>query len=137
MRNGPKGIWFALDPTVAQRHSTRRRRECRRRMGIHARRNAARAIVVGLTALLAGPGLAKAQEPLVPPPIPAPDVMPARPHHWWNCLTANDGIPRTFSYYYTPWLNQPRHLRVVGPDGKKHWRSTVRGLPMGYQWLVP
>jgi hypothetical protein len=61
-----------------------------------------------------------------------------RPHHpWWNCLTSYDGIPRTFSYYYSPWLNKPRHFPVVGPDGKTHWRSTVRGLPMGYQWLAP
>jgi hypothetical protein len=96
-----------------------------------------RAVVVGLAVAFAAPNFAQAQEPLVPPPVPDSYVVQGPLYRLWNCLTPNDGIPRTFSYYYTPWLNQPRHFHVVGPDGKKHWRSTVRGLPMGYQWLAP
>jgi hypothetical protein len=43
-------------------------------------------------------------------------------------------IPRTYSYYYATWFNQPRHFRVVGPHGKTYWRTTVRGLPLGTPW---
>jgi hypothetical protein len=43
-------------------------------------------------------------------------------------------IPRTYSYLYANWFNQPRHFRVVGPDGKTYWRTTVRGLPLGTPW---
>ena len=42
-----------------------------------------------------------------------------------------DVIPRTYSYQYHPWYNQPRHFRVVGRDGRTYWRSTVHGRPMG------
>jgi hypothetical protein len=45
-------------------------------------------------------------------------------------------IPRTYSYQYNFRYNQPYHFRVVGPDGKTFWRTTVRGLPMGMQWLA-
>jgi hypothetical protein len=95
------------------------------------------ALIVGLAGSVAPPHYAHAQEAIAPPPVANARLIPSRLHRWWNCLTANDGIPRTFSYYYTPSMNQPVHFRIVGPDGKKYWRSTVRGLPMGSQWLAP
>ena len=56
-------------------------------------------------------------------------------HHLWSCLhSRRPPIPRTYSYYYDTWFNQPCHFRVVGPDGRKHWRTTVRGLPLGTPW---
>jgi hypothetical protein len=38
-------------------------------------------------------------------------------------------FPRTYSYYYNFPFNQPRHVRVCGPDGKSYWITTVHGLP--------
>jgi hypothetical protein len=32
------------------------------------------------------------------------------------------------------WFNRPCHFRVVGPDGKTYWRTTVRDLPLGMPW---
>jgi hypothetical protein len=137
MKNGPSGTCFDPEPSVPALVSCRRRHEGGRRVRFHPIRNAVWASVVGLAATLAAPQYARAQEPLVPPGSPNAYLMPSRPHHWWSFLSSNDGIPRTYSYYYTPWLNQPRHIRVVGPDGKTYWTSTVRGLPMGTPWLAP
>jgi hypothetical protein len=65
-------------------------------------------------------------------------VAPAgydRPHHGWGLFhSRRPPIPRTYSYYYDRWFNQPCHYRVVGPDGKTYWRTTVRGLPLGTPW---
>jgi hypothetical protein len=59
-------------------------------------------------------------------------------HHLFHvgCCSSGRGtaIPRTYSYYYDTWFNQPRHFRVVGLDGKTYWRTTVRGLPLGTPW---
>jgi hypothetical protein len=92
--------------------------------------------MVGVAALLSAPAHARAQEPTAPANIPEAHSIGTRIHRWWNCFSANDGIPRTYSYYYTYPLNQPRHFRVVGPDGRMYWTSTVRGMPMGWQWLT-
>jgi hypothetical protein len=137
MENGPNGMWFPGDQSGPGLGMCQRRAEHRRWMRFRPSYNQLWALVVSLAGSLAPLHHAQAQEPTVPPPVANAYLMPSRPHHWWNCLSANDGIPRTFSYYYTPWLNQPIHFRVVGPDGKTYWRSTVRGLPMGSQWLAP
>jgi hypothetical protein len=91
----------------------------------------ARALV--LSALLVAPARVLAQA----------DGSPAAPigqgrHHLFHlgCCSHARGpaIPRTYSYYYNTWFNQPCHFRVVGPDGKTYWRTTVRGLPLGTPW---
>lgn len=62
-------------------------------------------------------------------------------HNWdWSLHAQQTPIPRTFSYYYTPWLNHPRHYKVVEPDGTIGWRTSVHGQPRGTPWpsyLVP
>jgi len=103
--------------------------------------SAAAAWALGLAAFVSGAGKAKAQE-LVPYPVapigyPHPSRPTARPFHLCDFFLPEDGIPRTYSYYYTPWMNQPRHFPFVGPDGRKYWQSTVRGMPMGMQWAAP
>lgn len=58
----------------------------------------------------------------------------------WGLHAQQTPIPRTFSYYYTPWFNHPRHCKVVEPDGTIGWRTTVHGQPIGTPWpsyLVP
>jgi len=137
MKNGPNGMAFDPDPSVPSLASCRQRHDGRRLVRFHPGCNPVWACVLGLAAQLAAPSRGQAQEPMIPPATTNAYLMPSRPHHWWNCFSPNDGIPRTYSYYYSPWLNQPRHFRVVGPDGKAYWTSTVRGLPMGYQWLAP
>ncbi len=94
-------------------------------------------VVVALAAPLAAAGRLHAQEPMVAPPFPDAYAMPSRPRHFWDCLMPYDGIPRTYSYYYSVRMNQPRHFRVTGPDGRTYWTSTVRGYPIGFQWLAP
>jgi hypothetical protein len=102
------------------------------------------ACALGLAAFFAAPGRAlgqdgrcQGQEGVVYPADALAYQRTHRPHWWCNCLMPNDGIPRTYSYYYSTWLNQPHHFRVVGPDGRAYWRTTVRGYPMGLQWLAP
>jgi hypothetical protein len=84
---------------------------------------------LGLFVLAAGPAPAHAQE----------FVQPVGP----NVYEGHDGcrfhsheavFPRTYSYLYSTWFNQPRHVRYVGPDGRAYWSRTVRGLPMGTPW---
>jgi hypothetical protein len=89
--------------------------------------------VLLLPAVLAAPAQLQAQigdSPVVP--IGKLQQHPFR--HGWDFHARNVPIPRTYSYYYATWFNQPRHFRVVGPDGKKCWRTTVRGLPLGTPW---
>ncbi len=136
MKNGPNRMCYHPDDSVPAPGSRRRRHEGRRLVTFHRGRNLAWAFVVGLAAALAATDHAVAQEPLVPPPIPDAYPAPGLLHRLCHCLSPNDGIPRTFSYYYAPSLNQPCHFRVVRPDGTTYWTSTVRGLPMGYQWLA-
>jgi hypothetical protein len=136
MKSGADRIWIYPGESVHAIGSGPRCREFRQLVGFHAGRNAAWAFVIGLAAALAPTGRALAQEPIVPPPIPNAYPVPSRTHRWCDFFLPNDGIPRTYSYYYSPWLNQPRHFRVVRPDGTTYWTSTVRGLPMGYQWLA-
>jgi hypothetical protein len=136
MQSGPDRTYIYPDESVPPVGSRRRRHEVRRLVRFHPSNNTAWAFVVGLAAALAATDHALAQEPMVPPPVPITYPVPSRPHHWCDFFLPNDGIPRTYSYYYSPWLNQPRHFRVVRPDGKTYWTSTVRGLPMGYQWLA-
>jgi hypothetical protein len=113
------------------------RQEGRHTWRFWARAGRARVCLLVLALMLDLSGRVQAQDPMIPPPPSGPYPVSYHPHHWWDCLTANDGIPRTYSYYYTPALNQPAHFPVVRPDGKRRWRTTVRGLPMGWQWLAP
>jgi hypothetical protein len=135
MENGPNGRCVARDPSGPALRPRWRRTEHRRWMRFQ--RSPLWALVVGLAGLLAPPDHAEAQEPVAPPPFPTAYPISVGPHHWWSCLTANDGIPRTYSYYYTPSINQPIHFRVIGPNGKTCWRSAVRGLPLGTPLFVP
>jgi hypothetical protein len=102
----------------------------------HASRNAVWCVVFALAATLGMTDNAIAQEPVGLRPVPIDCTVPGRPHHWCDFFSPNAGIPRTYSYDYSPWLNQPRHFRVHRPDGTTYWTSTVRGLPIGYQWLA-
>jgi hypothetical protein len=131
MRQEEQGVRFALRISIGPRGSQRRL------VRFRPVRNALWGLVLGVAAPLAAPAHARAQEPVAPLPDPNVYAATVQPHHWWSFLCPNDGIPRTYSYYYTPWLNQPRHFPVVGPNGKTHWMVTVRGLPMGSQWMAP
>jgi hypothetical protein len=99
----------------------------------HPARTRAVARALALSVLLAAPTRVSAQT----------DDAPAGPHGWlrhhlsnpaWGLHARKVPIPRTYSYYYAPWFNQPCHFRVVGPDGCTRWRTTVRGLPLGTPW---
>jgi hypothetical protein len=68
------------------------------------------------------------------PVLPVGEIEQHRFGHASGFHAINVPIPRTYSYYYATWFNQPRHFRVVGPDGKAYWRRTVRGLPLGTPW---
>ena len=116
--------------------SLRRHHEARPFVRSHPSRNAVWGVVCALAATLGVSDHALAQEPTGFPPVPIAQPAASRPHRWCDFLLPNDGIPRTYSYYYSPWLNQPRHFRVRRPDGTTYWTSTVRGLPIGYQWLA-
>ena len=91
-------------------------------------------LAFGLFALMACSTSAQAQDVL--PPGGSTD--PARHHgihHVLNFFHARTPpIPRTYSYYYDTWFNQPCHFKVVAPDGTTRWRTTVRGLPRGTPW---
>jgi hypothetical protein len=103
-------------------------------MRFHPARNLAFACVLGLASVLTAPARSRAQSGVCPDG-PNGSLGHSRSHHGWCFHGRHDGIPRTYSYYYDPWFNQPCHFRVVGPDGKTYWRSTVRGLPMGTPWI--
>ena len=95
--------------------------------------NLAVACVFGLAALPMATGPARAQDFVPPAALNGHDV-----HHSFglgaHCATPRAVIPRSFSYQYDTWFNQPRHVRYQGPDGRTYWRTTVRGLPMGTPW---
>ena len=137
MKSDPNARCFAPDPSVPGDTSRTRRHNGRRFKRSDSRRILVCAFVFGLAAASAVTDHALAQEPMPPPAIPNAYVVPGPGHHWYHFFSSYDGIPRTYSYIYSPRLNQPHHFRVVGPDGKRYWTSTVRGLPIGYQWLAP
>jgi hypothetical protein len=89
--------------------------------------------VLGLSTLLSGSTRTQAQD--VVADDPAGPAGHQGSHHFWNAIHARHApIPRTYSYYYQTWFNQPSHFKVVGPDGHPRWRVTVRGLPLGTPW---
>ncbi len=116
--------------------SRRRLHEVRPFVRSHSSRNVVWGFVFALAATLWVTDHALAQEPIGLPPVPIAYPVASGPHRWCDFFLRNDGIPRTYSYYYSPWLNQPRHFRIHRPDGTTYWTSTVRGLPIGYQWLA-
>jgi hypothetical protein len=85
--------------------------------------------LLGVAALLSLPAQSPAQVA-----VPNGYVVPARPHLGWGFGPQRPPIPRTYSYYYNTRFIQPRRVRVVGPDGRTRWRTTVRGLPLGTPW---
>jgi hypothetical protein len=91
--------------------------------------------VLGLsTVLMMAPTCAQAQD-VISPDDPIVQAQHHPLHHGWGFFHSRPpAIPRTYSYYYNTWFNQPRHFRVVGPDGKTYWRTTVRDLPLGTPW---
>jgi hypothetical protein len=92
------------------------------------------ASVLGLSAVLAVPTRSQAQD-VVSPGVPIVQAQYQPLHHGWGFFhSRHPAIPRTYSYYYDTWFNQPRHFRVVGPDGKTYWRTTVRDFPLGTPW---
>lgn len=92
------------------------------------------ACVLGASALLAVPMRSRAQEVVQPAPLGGPSTHPFAQRSNGLFHGRREPIPRTYSYYYDTWFNQPRHFRVVGEDGKVRWRTTVRGLPRGTPW---
>jgi hypothetical protein len=137
MKKGPSGTSYDLDLSIPGMETCRRHQKGWHLTGSPMEWTVSWTWVLVLVAGLTAPGLAQAQELMLPPSVPHVDSKPYRHHHWWSVLSSNDGIPRTYSYYYSTGLNQPCHYRVVGPDGRTYWTSTVRGLPMGMQWLLP
>lgn len=91
--------------------------------------------VLVLAALLSAPARSGAQG-IVSPDGPNGFLRFYPPDPGWACRLHRDPIARTYSYLYDYWYNQPCHFRVVGPDGRTYWRTTVRGLPLGMQWLA-
>ena len=90
------------------------------------------ALVLGLVSL--SETMARAQARAVPSPDVHVQGHPPAHGHTWGFRGHNPPIPRTYSYIYNYNFNQPRHFRVIGPDGRKSWRTTVRGLPLGTPW---
>jgi hypothetical protein len=90
--------------------------------------------VLGLSAVFMGPARSQAQDVI----YSEGPIVPAQHHplhHGWSWFhSRRPAIPRTYSYYYDRWFNQPHHFRVVRPDGKTSWRTTVRDLPLGTPW---
>ena len=89
--------------------------------------------VFWLAFAFASPTRSHAQD-MVPPAVPTEHSKHDRSHHWLCFRSHREVFPRTYSYQYDIWFNRPHHFKVVGPDGKKYWRTTVRGLPMGTPW---
>jgi hypothetical protein len=101
-------------------------------MRSHSSRTLLFACVLGLAALFVAPNPSKAQGVISPDgPNGFLRAYPIYPEWgcWLNCVI----IPRTYSYQYQPWYNRPRHYRVVGPDGRKYWRSSVLDRPLSGQ----
>jgi hypothetical protein len=136
MQGGTDRICLYSCESVRVLGSRRRHHEVRPFVRFDRSLNAVWVVVVALAATLGVTDHALAQEPIGLPPVPIAYPVASRPHRWCDFFLPNDGIPRTYSYYYSPWLNQPRHFRVRRPDGTTYWTSTVRGLPIGYQWLA-
>jgi hypothetical protein len=91
-------------------------------------------VAFGLSALMACSNFARAQDDFAPGGSTDP-VRHHGIHHVLNHFhSRTPPIPRTYSYYYHTWFNQPDHFKVVAPDGTKRWRWTVRGLPPGTPW---
>lgn len=102
----------------------------------------ARAQSEGHPVYVPGADMNIAPNPAAPVPRSPFGLRIFRPGHNldWGLHAQQTPIPRTFSYYYTPWFNHPRHCRVVESDGTIGWRTTVHGQPMGTPWpsyLVP
>ena len=92
------------------------------------------ACVLGLSAAMSASTRSLAQD-VVSPAVPIDQEKHHHLHQLWDHFHRRQPtFPRTYSYYYDRWFNQPQHFRVVGPDGQTYWRRTVRGLPMGTPW---
>jgi len=90
------------------------------------------ACALGLFSLLAAPARLQAQT-YADPEYSCSIMAPCEAEN--GCCHSQCGVfPRTYSYYYDRWFNQPCHTRVVGPDGCSYWTRTVRGLPFGTPW---
>jgi len=91
---------------------------------------------LGLAGLPSSAPRLSAQEFVPLDPNPTNHHHRPRPLH--RCLGLfhhyQPAIPRTYSYYYDTWFNQPRHYKVQYPDGQVRWRTAVRGLPLGTPW---
>jgi hypothetical protein len=136
MKNGPHQIHFRPDHAVFAFVRRLHLHELKSLSRPHPRCASTKALVIGLTLGLGATGHAGAQELMTSSGCQDAHPAPGLLRRLCQCFSPNDGIPRTFSYYYTPRLNQPCHFRVVRPDGTKYWTSTVRGLPMGHPWLA-
>jgi hypothetical protein len=137
MKSGTDRICLNSYEPVRALGSRRRNHEVRPFVRSQPSRNAVWGVVFALVATLGATDHALAQEPTIGlPPVPSAYPVASRPHRWCDLFLPHDGIPRTYSYYYSPRLNQPRHFRVRRPDGTTYWTTTVRGLPLGYQWLA-
>ncbi|HMB03607.1 MAG TPA: hypothetical protein VKP69_07685 [Isosphaeraceae bacterium] len=104
-------------------------------MRFQAPRTPAFVRILGLTALLAAPNYSEAQG-VISPNGPNGFLRLYPSDQGWGFRSHCVAIPRTYSYQYNYWYNQPCHFRVVGPDGRTYWRTTVRGFPWGMQWLA-
>jgi hypothetical protein len=103
-------------------------------MQFHSPHTRVCAWILSLSAVLAASTRSQAQD-VVSPDGPIDQGRHHQLHHGWGVFHARPpAIPRTYSYYYARWFNRPRHFRVVGPDGKTYWRTTVRDLPLGTPW---
>ena len=129
-------IDFRPDHAVPAIVTRRRSHEISSILRYHPRYTSTGVFVIGLALALGATTHTGAQELTASSGCQVAHPAPGLLRRLCQCFSPNDGIPRTFSYYYTPGLNQPCHFRIVRPDGKKYWTSTVRGLPMGHQWVA-
>jgi hypothetical protein len=136
MKNGPYKRHFRPDHAVLAFLGRRHLHGVQSAPRSRPKYTSTKVLVIGLTLAFGATGHAGAQEVMTPSGCQDAHPAPGLLRRLCQCFSPNDGIPRTFSYYYTPRLNQPCHFRGVRPDGTKYWRSTVRGLPMGHQWLA-
>ena len=123
-RAGRTGIGSYSHQPVRALGPRRRHHEVRPYASSHPSRNAVWGVIFAVAATLGATDHSLAQEPIAPPPVSIAYPVASPPHRWCDFLLPNDGIPRTYSYYYSPWLNQPRLFRVRRPNGSTYWTST-------------
>ena len=140
MKSRMDRTWLNSYESVRALGSLRRHHEVRPFVRSHPSRNAVWGVVFALAATLGvTDSLRLAQEPTGLPPFQSPTQWPADLIVACDFLLPNDGIPRTYSYYYSPWLNQPRHSPWSAVRTGQRTGRSYRAWPphrILHQWLA-